>query len=95
MGPYTNCWRKYQTRLLPFVACENAISEAKTEMKQAEMRLKSAQSELKEKEKTSKGNEQAYSKDKALYEAMQVEMGKIEVRLIACVATYNLIVKGR
>ena len=45
-------------------ACENALSDAVTERKQAEMRLKSAQSELKEKEQTSKSNNQAYSKDK-------------------------------
>ena len=60
-------------------ACENALSDAVTERKQAEMRLKSAQSELKEKEQTSKSNNQAYSKDKETYAAMVKEIGRIEV----------------
>ena len=61
------------------VACENEISCAVTERKQAEMRLKSAQSELKEKEKACKDGETSYSKDKASLNALQKEMTKIEV----------------
>ena len=61
------------------VACENEISVAVTERKQAEMRLKSAQSELKEKEKTCKDGETSYSRDKASLDAIQKEMTKIEV----------------
>ena len=62
------------------VACENEISGAVTERKQAEMRLKSAQSELKEKERACKDGETSYSRDKASLEALQKEMRKIEVR---------------
>lgn len=63
------------------VACENAISVAVTEIRQAEMRLKSAQAELKEKEKASKNSGQAYAKDKAAYDAIQKEISRIEVLL--------------
>ena len=61
------------------IACENEISGAVTERKQAEMRLKSAQSELKEKEKACKDGETSYSRDKAALNALQKEMTKIEV----------------
>ena len=61
------------------IACENEISGAVTERKQAEMRLKSAQSELKEKEKACKDGETSYSRDKASLNALQKEMTKIEV----------------
>ena len=61
------------------VACENEISSAVTERKQAEMRLKSAQSELKEKEKACREGEASYVKDKAALESLQKEMAKIEV----------------
>lgn len=73
--------------LLFGAACENAISSAETERKQAEMRLKSAQAELKEKEQSSKSHSQAYSKDKAAHESMLKEIARIEV----CKYTNHLI----
>ena len=63
-----------------YPACENAVSTAVTEAKQAEMRLKSAQAELKEKEKASKSSEQAYSKDRTIYDVARKEVDRIEVR---------------
>ncbi len=61
------------------VACENSLSVAVTEMKQAEMRLKSAQAELKGMEKQSKSSGQHYTKDKAAYDAIVKETSRIEV----------------
>lgn len=65
--------------LFKSIACENEISAAVTERKQAELRLKSAQSELKEKEKTCREGETSYNKDKATLQALKKEMTKIEV----------------
>ena len=73
----------YHIQLIPLcshVACENEISTAVTERKQAEMRLKSAQSELREKEKACREGEASYSRDKATLETLQKEVAKIEVR---------------
>ena len=64
-------------------ACENAVSEARTASKQAEMRLVSAQAELVEKERDSKKSEQAYVKDKAVYNTALKEVDRIEVSLCA------------
>jgi len=60
------------------IACENEISTAVTETKQAEMRLKSAQAELKEKEGLCKDSEHAYSRDKASVDTIQKEITKLE-----------------
>lgn len=63
------------------IACENEISNAVTEIKQAEMRLKNGQTELKEKERDSRESEHSYSKDKTTWDGVQRDVNKIQAAL--------------
>lgn len=73
--------RVYYFKLHFSTACENGISSAVTETKQAEMRLKSAQSELKEKEAGCKDSGHSYSQDKTKFDTIGKDIAKIEVHV--------------